>query len=280
MFDFLGFGFMQRALLSAVVTGLSCSLMGVFVVLQGLSFVGAGIAHGAFAGVALALLLGYSPMAGATVTALVMALAIGYTKRRGKLNLDASVGIAFSGALALAVFFIGLLPGYNADLMGYLFGNLLSVSAEDLWIGAGIGVLVLVCLFLFFKELQFVTFDPEMAEASGLPVAQIFDGLLLLVALAIVISLKAAGELLVMAFIVIPASAAWQWSSSLKTMLLLSGSFGVFSAVAGLLISFYFDIPSGASIVLLLILIFLGSSILARWRVQVGTGVPLKSEVE
>lgn len=280
MFDFLGFGFMQRALLSAVVTGLSCSLMGVFVVLQGLSFVGAGIAHGAFAGVALALLLGYSPMAGATVTALVMALAIGYTKRRGKLNLDASVGIAFSGALALAVFFIGLLPGYNADLMGYLFGNLLSVSAEDLWIGAGIGVLVLVCLFLFFKELQFVTFDPEMAEASGLPVAQIFDGLLLLVALAIVISLKAAGELLVMAFIVIPASAAWQWSSSLKTMLLLSGSFGVFSAVAGLLISFYFDIPSGASIVLLLILIFLGSSILARWLVQVGTGVPLKSEVE
>lgn len=264
MLDFLQFGFMQRALVSAVIIGFTCSVIGVFVVLQGLSFVGAGIAHGAFAGVALAFLLGFNPVAGATVAALLMVLAISRTKRKGKLNMDASIGIAFSGALALAVLFIGLMPGYSADLMGYLFGNLLSVGEADLKVSLGVGFLVLAILYLFFKEFQFTAFDPEMAEAAGLPVWWLFDGLLILIALAIVISLKAAGELLVMAFIVIPAAAAWQWSNSLPQMLWLSGLFGVASAVLGLISSYYWDIPSGASIVLLLILIFMVSSAVGR----------------
>lgn len=266
MLELWQYAFFQRALLSAVVLGFTCSVMGVFIVLQGLSFVSAGIAHGAFAGVALALLLGFNPLLGAAGTALVMALLIGQTNRRGKLNLDASIGIVFSAALALAVLFIGLMPGYTADLMGYLFGNLLAVTTTDLWVSIVVGAVVIATITLFYKEFQFTAFDPVMAEAAGLPVKALFDGLLVLVSLAIVISLKAAGELLVIAFIVIPASTAWQWSNSLTQMLFLSAGFGVAAAVLGLFASYYFDIPTGASIVLILILFFAVSSILAPQR--------------
>ncbi len=266
MLDLWQYAFLQRALISAIVLGLTCSVMGVFIVLQGLSFVSAGIAHGAFAGVALALLLGFNPLLGAAGTALLMALLIGQTKRRGQLNLDASIGIVFSAALALAVLFIGLMPGYTADLMGYLFGNLLAVSTTDLWVSIAVGAVVLATIALFYKEFQFTAFDPVMAEAAGLPVKALFDGLLVLVSLAIVISLKAAGELLVIAFIVIPASTAWQWSSSLGKMILLSACFGVSAAVLGLVVSYYLDIPTGASIVLILILFFAASSVLAPQR--------------
>ncbi|MBO8126447.1 MAG: metal ABC transporter permease [Firmicutes bacterium] len=274
MLDFLQYGFLQRALASAVVIGFTCSVMGVFVVIQGLSFVGAGIAHGAFAGVALGLLLGFDPLIGAAVAAVLMALFIGYTKRQGKLNADASIGISFSFALALAVLFIGLMPGFNADLMSYLFGNLLAVDTSELWFSLGLGGIVLAVIALFFKEFQFITFDPVLAEASGLPVHLLFDGLLVLVSLAIVLSLRAAGELLVMAFLVIPAAIAWQWSTSLAPMIILSGLIGTVSAVVGLVISFYFDVPTGSSIVLLLVALFFVSSLLSTrsWRVPIRRG--------
>lgn len=231
-------------------------------VLRGMSYVGSGIAHGCLAGVALAFLMGWSPLLTSAFFAIVMVLIIEFLSRRTSLKVDSAIGVVFSLAMALAVLFIGLLKRYTPDIMGYLFGNLLGVTVTDLWIMGGVGILVVLALLLFFKEFQFATFDPEMAMVSGIPAGMISLILSLLMGLTIVVSLQAVGELLVLALIVLPASIARQTVCSLAKMTLLSVAIGVGSAVAGLILSFYLDIPSGSTIVLILGVLFFLSLIL------------------
>lgn len=253
---------MRTGLIGAIISGVCCSLIGVFVVLRGMSYVGSGIAHGCLAGVALAFLMGWSPLLTSAFFAIVMVLIIEFLSRRTSLKVDSAIGVVFSLAMALAVLFIGLLKRYTPDIMGYLFGNLLGVTVTDLWIMGGVGILVVLALLLFFKEFQFATFDPEMAMVSGIPAGMISLILSLLMGLTIVVSLQAVGELLVLALIVLPASIARQTVCSLAKMTLLSVAIGVGSAVAGLILSFYLDIPSGSTIVLILGVLFFLSLIL------------------
>ena len=251
MLELLSYGFLQRALIASVIMGSVCSVIGVFVILKGLSFIGAGTAHAAFAGVVLGYLLGINPMLLAILFGLATVWITGFLEEKGKMKLDVSIGILYTSTMALAILFIGFMKSYNAEIYGYLFGSILSVTPTDLWIITGLGVLVLVTVFLFYKEFHFIVFDREMAEAAGIPAAALFYVLLGLIGLTVVVSLKSVGAILVFAMILIPAATAYQFTYSMKAMILVSALFGIGTSVGGVFLSFYLNLPSGAVIVLL-----------------------------
>lgn len=256
MLDLLAYDFMQRSLLAAAMVGGLCSVIGVFVVLRGLAFVGAGTSHAAFAGVALGYLMGWPPLALAILFGLATVWITGWVEEKGRMKLDVSIGILYTTTMALAILFLGLMKTYNAEVYGYLFGSVLSVTSEELRVIGGLSILVLGLLLLFSKELYFIAFDQEMAEASGVPARRIFFLLLTLVALTVVVSLKTVGAILVFAMILIPASTAYQLTHSLTTLTWYSVIIGISTSVAGVLISATWDIPSGPAIVLLATTIF------------------------
>lgn len=256
MLELLAYDFMQRSLLAAALVGSVCSVIGVFVVLRGLAFAGAGTAHAAFAGVTLAYLLGLPPLSLAIVFGLATVWITGWVEEKGRMKLDVSIGILYTATMALAILFLGLMKTYNPEVYGYLFGSVLSVTKEELITIGGLSVGVLGTILLLSKELYFIAFDQEMAAASGVPARQIFYLLLTLVALTVVIALKTVGAILVFAMILIPASTAYQLTHSLAQMTLYSMLIGVFCAVTGVLLSYMFDLPSGPSIVLLATALF------------------------
>lgn len=272
MLDFLAYDFMQRSLLAAAMVGGLCSVIGVFVVLRGLAFVGAGTSHAAFAGVALGYLMGWPPLLLAILFGLATVWITGWVEERGRMKLDVSIGILYTTTMALGILFIGLMKTYNAEVYGYLFGSVLSVTPEELRIIGALSVLVLSLLLLFAKELYFIAFDQEMAEASGVPARQMFFLLLTLVALTVVVSLKTVGAILVFAMILIPASTAYQLTHSLSTLTLYSAFIGITTSVLGVLISAIWDIPSGPAIVLLATAIFFTAVLCSPKRVR-RTGV-------
>jgi len=206
--EILNYAFMQRALIAGAFIGVLCAVMGVYVVLRGLSFIGAGIAHASFGGVALGFVTGVNPVWTAVVFCLGVGWAIGLVSRKGKVKEDTAVGIFFASTMAFGILLIGLMEGYNQDLFGYLFGSILAVTRNDVWITLAVGFGILAVVMLLFKELMFVTFDPEMAEVSGVPAEKLYFLLLSLVALTVVISIKVVGIVLVSALLVTPAAAA------------------------------------------------------------------------
>ena len=256
MLELLSYGFLQRALIASIIVGTLCSTIGVFVILKGLSFIGAGTAHAAFAGVVLAYLLGINPLPMAILFGLITVWITGFLEERGKMKMDVSIGILYASTMALAILFIGLMKSYNAEIYGYLFGSILSVTPSDLWIISGLGAFVLITVFLFFKEFHFITFDREMAEATGIPARVLFFVLITLIALTVVVSLKSVGALLVFAMILIPAATAYQLTYSMRTMIGVSIFFGIVSSVGGVILSFYLNLPSGSVIVLLATALF------------------------
>ncbi|MBM4124474.1 MAG: metal ABC transporter permease [Nitrospira sp.] len=264
--EMLTYDFMQRSLLAAATVGAVCSVIGVFVVLRGLAFVGAGTAHAAFAGVALAYLVGLPPLLLAVVFGLATVWVTGVMEEQGRMKLDVSIGILYTATMALAILFIGLMKGYNAEVYGYLFGSVLSVTPDELRAILALSVIVLGLLLAFSKELYFIAFDQEMAEASGVPARKIFYLLLTLVALTVVVSLKTVGAILVFALILIPASTAYQLTHSLSHMTAYAVVIGVACAVGGVLLSYAWDLPSGPAIVLLATTIFFLSVLLSPKR--------------
>lgn len=251
MLEVLSYTFMQRALLVGVLIGAVCAVIGVYVVLRSMSFIGAGIAHASFGGVALGFLLGVNPVISAITFCLAVAWGIAWVSRSGKVKEDTAVGIFFASTMALGILAIGLMEGYNLDLFSYLFGSILAITQADVWLTVGLSGVVLVLVALFFKELLFITFDPETAQVLGLPVTALYFLLITLIALTVVIALKVVGIILVSALIVTPAAAAWQLTERFGRMMALSVLFGVVSTVGGLLLSYELNTASGATIVLL-----------------------------
>ncbi len=268
MLELFTYDFMQRSLLAAAMVGGLCSAIGVFVVLRGLAFVAAGTAHAAFAGVALAYLMGWPPLLLAILFGLATVWITGWVEEKGRMKLDVSIGILYTATMALAILFIGLMKTYNAEVYGYLFGSVLSVTSEELRVIAGLSFLVFGLILVFSKELYFIAFDQEMAEASGVPARRIFFLLLTLVTLTVVVSLKTVGAILVFAMILIPASTAYHLTHSLMTLTLYSIIIGVTTAVAGVVISAVWDVPSGPAIVLLATTVFFISMLLSLKRMR------------
>lgn len=269
MLELFTYDFMQRSLLAAALVGGLCSFIGVFVVLRGLAFVGAGTSHAAFAGVALGYLMDWPPLGLAILFGLATVWITGWVEEKGRMKLDVSIGILYTTTMALAILFIGLMKTYNAEVYGYLFGSVLSVTNEELRAIGGLSVVVLGLILLFSKELYFIAFDQEMAAASGIPARRIFFLLLTLVALTVVVSLKTVGAILVFAMILIPASTAYQLTHSLTTLTWYSVVIGVTTAVAGVLISATWDVPSGPAIVLLATSFFFLSVLLSPKRMRI-----------
>lgn len=261
--EILGYTFMQRALLASLLIGTVTAIIGVYVVLRGLSFIGAGIAHASFGGVALGFLLGVNPLFTTVAFCLLTAWGIAWTSQRAEVKEDTAIGVFFAATMALGILFIGLMRGYNLDLFGYLFGSVLAVTGADLWLSLLLGAGVLLTVGLFFKELLFITFDPEMARVSGLPADRLYLLLLSLIALTIVLSIKVVGIILVSALIVIPAAAAYQWTEDFRRMMVLAVLIGDTSAVAGLFLSYRLDTASGATMVLTATAIFFLSVLLS-----------------
>lgn len=242
--------------MAAVLVGAVCSIIGVYVVLKGLSFIGDGVAHASFGGVVLGFLLGINPLITSAIFAFIMVGLVSFFTGKGKMKTDPAIGVFFSFMMALAILFIGLMRSYNAELYSYMFGSIISVTANDLIVMLALGVLVLGTIAVFFKELLYVTFDPEMALASGIRAGHFNFLILALLGLTIVISIKSVGMILVLALIVIPASCAHQLTRNIKTMFILSPLFGISASIGGLCLSYYFDLPSGATIVIILTFIF------------------------
>ena len=247
--------YMQRAFVAALVVGTLCSTIGVYVVLRKLSFIGDGIAHASFAGIVVAYLRGLDYYVGALIVAVVTALGIGFVNRRG-VAIDTAIGVLFTGAFAFGVFLMSRVPRYNVDLQSFLFGNILGVSRADLWLILGLSLIVAVSLALLYRALLYTTFDPVVAEASGIRAAFVDYALLVLLALTIIISLEAVGIVLVAALLVTPAATAFQLTRRFTRMLVLSAAIGAFCAVAGLYASYYLQSASGATIVLLATILF------------------------
>lgn len=242
--------FMVRALVAATLIGLACSVVGVFVVLRNMSFIGDGLAHASFAGIVIAYLLKVNLYVGGLAFAVLTALGIGSISRRSDLSLDTSIGVLFTAAFALGVLLMSRVHNYVSDLQDFLFGNILAVDRLDIVLVATLAIAVIAIVFLLYKELLFASFDPVMAQASGLPTEFLYYLLLVLLAVTIIVSLQAAGIVLVAALLVTPAATAFQLTTRFGSMMLLSGVIGVGSAVCGLYLSYYLNAASGATIVL------------------------------
>jgi manganese/iron transport system permease protein len=246
----LEYEFFVRALVASALVGVACAVVGAFVVLKGMSFVGDAVSHSAFPGVVLAYLLGLPIILGGAVAAIGTALGIGALTRRSGLRADAVIGVLFAGMFALGVALFSSIPNYVGDLFHFLFGDVLGISFADLISLAVLASLLLLIVWVLWKELLFATFDPLCAGAAGLPVRRLDDLLLILIAVTIVVSLQAVGIVLVVAMITTPAATAQLLVKRFGQMIALAALIGVTSSLVGLYVSYALDIASGASIVL------------------------------
>lgn len=253
----LTYAFMQRGMLAAIMVGVLCSVIGCYVVLRSMAFIGDALAHSILPGVAIAYLFGGNMLFGALVASIVVALGIGFLSKNGNLKEDTSIGILFSAALALGVAIISSIRSYAVDLSHILFGDILGVSTENLILTAVLAVIVLSTLIILYRPFLVVSFDPILASTLRFPTNFLQSLLLILLAVTIVISLQTVGISLVAAMLVTPSATAYLLTRRLPNMMAVAGAIGAFSGVVGLYASYYLNISSGAAIVLTATIIFL-----------------------
>jgi zinc transport system permease protein len=249
MLDALALPFMQRALVAGLLVGFLASYFGVFVVQRGLSFLGSGLAHAAFGGVALGLLLNTEPLYVAVPFTVVVALGISVLREKSELGADTSIGIFFSVSVALGVIFLALKREYTTDAMNYLFGSILSVTPADLWV-TGALALITAGAWRLWGRWAFATFDRELAQADRLPLTRHDHILAVLIAVTVVVAVKVVGIMLISAFLVIPAATARLIARTFLAMTILSVAVGLASSQLGLWAAYFLDIPAGATIIL------------------------------
>lgn len=246
----LAYEFFVRALAASAIVGLVCAVVGAYMVLRGLAFMGDALSHAAFPGVVAAYLIGAPFYLGATVAAVGTSLAIGWITRRGRLRGDTTIGVLFAGMFAFGVFLFSTIPNYVGDLFGFLFGEVLGISGSDLAALAVLGLVVLLVVGVLWKELLYSTFDPLGAGASGLPVAALEYVFLGLIAMTIVISLQAVGIILVVAMLVTPAATAQLVTNRFSRLVLVAAAIGIVAPAIGLYVSYWTNTASAALIVL------------------------------
>jgi ABC-type Mn2+/Zn2+ transport system permease subunit len=253
----LTYGFMQRGLLAALIVGVLCAIVGCYVVLRSMAFLGDALSHAILPGVAVAYLLQGNLILGALVAALVVALGIGFFTRNGAIKEDTAIGILFAAALSLGVVLISSIRTYAVDLSHILFGNMLGVSPSDLWITAGLALVVLAVVVIFYKQFLVVSFDPVLATTLGMRTDLLRSLILVLLALTVVVSMQTVGVGLVAAMLVTPGATAYLVTHRLPAMMAVSALIGAVSTLAGLYFSYYLNVASGAAVVLTATVIFL-----------------------
>jgi manganese/iron transport system permease protein len=259
----LAYAFMQRGLAASLMVGILCSIIGCYVVLRSMAFLGDAMAHAILPGVAIAYIVNGNLLLGALVAAVLVALAIGFFTRQGTLKEDTAIGILFAAALSLGVALISTMKTYALDLTHILFGNILGVSPSDLWLTGILGVLILLTILFFYKEFLVISFDPVLAATLRLRAELLRNLMLVLLALTVVVSLQTVGVGLVAAMLVTPAATAYLMTRRLPGMMAVSALIGAASSVTGLYLSYYLDIASGAAIVLTATAVFLAAFLFA-----------------
>lgn len=252
----LAYGFMWRGLLAAAMVGFLCPIVGSYIILQGMAFLGDALPHAILPGIVIAFLLGWPLTVGALLLGVLVAVGIGLLSESRELKEDTAIGIVFAGSFALGIALISTVRSYAVDLAHILFGNVLGISTQDLWVIYGLGIGVLVIVVAFYKEFLVLTFDPTLAVVLRLPRRFLRYLLLILIAVTIVVSLQTVGVALVLAMLITPAATAQLLTRRLSSMMMLAGLIGVGSNVTGLYISYYYNIASGPSMVLVATALF------------------------
>ncbi|KON88204.1 manganese ABC transporter permease [Sporosarcina globispora] len=256
------YGFLQKALLTSVMVGIICGVIGCFIILRGMALMGDAISHAVLPGVAISYMLGVNFFFGAVISGVITALAIGFVSQNSRIKHDTSIGIMFTAAFASGILIITMLKS-STDLYHILFGNVLAVRTSDMWITFGISLVVIAAVYLFYKELLVTSFDETMGAAYGLPVRFIHYFLMTLLTMVTVASLQTVGIILVVAMLITPAAAAYLLTERLWVMIFLAAGIGVVSSIVGLYFSFTYNLASGATIVIaataIFVLVFLFS---------------------
>lgn len=262
--------FLQKALFTSVVVGIICGVVGSFIILRGMSLMGDAISHAVLPGVALSYAFGINFFVGAVITGVLTAIGIGYVSQNSRIKNDTAIGILFTSAFALGIVLVTILQS-STDLYHILFGNVLAVRPSDMWITVGIGVIVILTVYAFYKELLLTSFDPTIAAAYGLPNKLIHYMLMTLLTLVTVASLQTVGIVLVVAMLITPAATAYLLTDRLWVMICLAAGFGMVSSIVGLYFSFTYNLASGATIVIVATVFFLLAFLFSRkygivWR--------------
>ena len=273
MTDIFQYNFFSNALLAALFASISCGYIGTYIVTRRIVFISGGISHASFGGIGLAYFLGINPLIGAGVFSLFAAFGIEALSTKAELRMDSLIGMMWSLGMATGIIFIFLTPGYASNLMTYLFGNILTVSVSDLYIMALVCLVIAAVFFLLFRAILYTSFDPEYASTLGIPVTLINYLLIGLVALTIIINIRVVGIILVIALLTIPQATASLFSKSFKSIIILAILFGILSSVGGLILSYFLNIPSGATIIFLSIMIFVFSRLFLALRSKLSATV-------
>ncbi|HOY50272.1 MAG TPA: metal ABC transporter permease [Prolixibacteraceae bacterium] len=250
------FAFFKKALLAALFTSISAGITGTYIVARRIVFISGGITHASFGGIGLAFLLGFNPLAGAALFAVFTAFGIQFFSDKIQIREDSSIAIWWSLGMALGVIFVFLTPGYTPNLMSYLFGNILTVRTGELW--AMLVLLLLLAAFFirWFREILYIAFDEEFARASGIPVRFFNYGVMTLIALVMVMNIRAVGIILILSLMTVPQATANLFTRDFRKMMFLSVAFAFGGTFSGLIISYFLNIPSGPAIIFTLILVF------------------------
>jgi iron/zinc/copper transport system permease protein len=248
--------FLQKALLTSMMVGVICGVIGCFIILRGMALMGDAISHAVLPGVALSYMLGINFFIGAVFTGILTAIGIGYISQNSRIKNDVSIGIMFTAAFASGIILITFMKS-STDLYHILFGNVLAVRPTEMWSTLAIGIFVLISIFIFYKELLVSSFDPTMAAAYGLPTKAIHYFLMALLTLVTVASLQTVGIILVVAMLITPASTAYLLTDRLWVMIYLSAGIGILSSILGLYFSYTYNLASGATIVLAATVLFI-----------------------
>lgn len=247
--ELLSYPFFLRALAAAALISIACGIVGTYIVSRRIVFMAGGISHASFGGIGIGYYLGFDPIAGAGVFAVLAALLTERLSEKSKMRIDSAIGLLWSLGMALGIIFIFLTPGYAPDLTVYLFGSILTISAADLWAVGAVTLTTALSFALLFRKILYIAFDAEYARTQGIPVRVVSYYVMALTALTIVISIRAVGIILIISMLTIPQVTALLLTGDFKKMLFLSIGFALLASVSGLVFSAVLEIPSGAAII-------------------------------
>ena len=254
--ELFAYDFFKKAFFAAVFASISCGIIGGYIVSKRIVFISGGRTHASFGGIGLAFLLGFNPLIGAVIFAVLSALGIQFFTKVAEIREDSSIAIWWSLGMALGIIFIFMTPGYTPNLMSYLFGNILTVTVSELWWMFILNVVIIAYFVFLFRKILYIAFDEEFARAAGLRVSLFNYLTMILIALTVVLNIRVVGIILILSLLTIPQATANLFTNDFKKLLILSTVFAFIGTTSGLFISYFLDIPSGAAIIFTLVIMF------------------------
>ena len=259
LIEALQFDFMRNALMAGVLVSVACGIIGTFVVVKRIVFISGGIAHAAYGGIGLGYFLGFNPVLGAIVFSIAAALGMGAVQRKGRQRVDTVIGVMWAIGMAVGIIFVDLTQGYKADLMSYLFGSILAVPSSDLLIMLALDVVIITLVSLFYKELLAVSFDETFATVENVPVNTIYLVLVCMIGLTVVMLMRVVGLIMVIAMLTMPSAIAGQFVKDMRKMMSLASILGIAFTTTGLWLSYFLNLTSGATIILVSATVYVAS---------------------